>query len=101
MTDIDCKGKLPAAVSTLVCAALFAAKPAIARIPLPTMAVILIIIAWQSVDWHKIKLSFTSGAVPMLLFIAAAVLPAAIGMSYAVFILAAFSTIFYSLGRKI
>lgn len=31
------------------------------RIPIPTLAVILIVGAWQRVDWHSLKIAFTSG----------------------------------------
>ena len=41
----------------------------VARIPLPSLAVVLIVGAWQSVDWSQLKKAFTGGVVSIAVFI--------------------------------
>ncbi len=41
----------------------------VARIPIPSLAVVLIVGAWQTVDWSQLKKAFTDGAVSIIVFI--------------------------------
>ena len=56
--------------------------PGLKRTPVPCLAVILIVTAWQSVDWSAAKRAFTARRFPF--FICAAVLPVLLGIHYAV-----------------
>jgi SulP family sulfate permease len=51
-------GGVTCAVLTL---AMLAARPLVSRIPVATLAVILIVTAWQAVDWRGVGLAFKGG----------------------------------------
>ena len=69
-------------LSVLIGGALTAALffcPGLARLPVPTLAVILIVTAWQSVDRPAVKTACTSGVGSVLLFALGFVLPLILG----------------------
>ena len=80
----------------LVCAVLAAALyflPGLSRMPVHALAVILIVTAWQHVDWGAIRKAFSSGKRSILLFLCALLLPILADAHYAVPMLAALSAI--------
>lgn len=78
------------AFSAALCAAVILLLDfGVARLPIHSLAVILIVGMWQSVDWHCVKLAFTSGAVGIFLFAAAVVCVLFLGAQNAVVIMAA------------
>lgn len=56
--------------------------PGLSRMPLPSPAVILIVTAWQCVDWGQLRRAFRLRSLPFLL--CAAVLPVLFGVHYTV-----------------
>lgn len=56
--------------------------PGLARMPLPSLAVILIVTAWQCVDWSGVRRALTWRSLPF--FLCGAVLPVLFGVHYAV-----------------
>ncbi len=73
-----------------VAAALFLC-PGLSRMPVPTLAVILIVTAWQSLDHAAVKAAFTSGKTGIVLFFCGLLLPLALGVEIAVPLLSAVS----------
>ncbi len=60
----------PLIISGVIAAALSAAALCVsARIPVHSLAVILIVGMWQAVDWHSLKLTFTGGIKSIAVFI--------------------------------
>ena len=63
------------AIAALIIAALCVSTRMINRMPLASLAVVLIVKAWQTVEWGKLKVSFThlqSAAVILIMFIVTA-----------------------------
>lgn len=87
-TDGKRRARLSALVSALVCAVLYLC-PALGRMPVHTLGVVLIVTAWQSVDWHAVKTACTGGVRSVLLFVLALALPLALGIQWALPLLAA------------
>lgn len=52
-------------------AAVFLLKSVFVRIPLPSLAVVLIVAAWQSVDWKNLAGAFHKGFIPWMLVVLA------------------------------
>lgn len=67
-------------LTALPLTALLFCTPALSRMPLPSLAVILIVTAWQSVDWSAARRVFSLRRFPF--FLCAAVLPTLFGMHW-------------------
>lgn len=82
------------ALSAVVCAAvstLLYLCPGLSRMPVHALAVILIVTAWQSVQWGEIARAFKGGVRPIISFVCAVLLTLLLGAHYAVPLLAAVS----------
>ena len=69
--------------------------PALSRMPVHCLAVILIVTAWQSIDWGALKKTLTGGTRSILLFVCSAALTVIAGIHYAVPLLCCLSALQY------
>lgn len=84
-------------LSALTCAVVTAVLylcPGLSRMPVPALAVILIVTAWQNVQWGAIAQAFKGGVRSSILFACSVALTVALGIHYAVPLLAAGSILF-------
>ncbi|MBQ3151173.1 MAG: SulP family inorganic anion transporter [Clostridia bacterium] len=84
---------LSGAVCMIVCAVFFFVCPFVfERIPLHSLAVILIVSAWQSVEWSQIGKAFKGGAVSVIFFVLSFITAFLAGAHYALPMLLILST---------
>lgn len=91
-TDGTKRVPLSAAVCAVVTAILYFC-PVLTRLPIHSLAVILIVTAWQSVPWSDVKKSFQGGILSIAGFIVSVAVTIFLGVHYAVPILVAISLI--------
>ena len=83
--DKEKRNAFTSAVCAILCIIFFFAFPSVfERIPLHSLAVIIIVSAWQSVEWTQIGKAFKGGAVSVLLFVLAFSVSFVAGAHYAV-----------------
>lgn len=99
-TEKRAKGRAVGVACALLSAALFALRPLISRVPIATLAVILIATAWQAVDWRGIGQAMAGGvfkaAVLMLQFVSSITA----GVACTVILTNIFSAVFNKRGGK-
>jgi len=84
----------------VLAAAMLAVRPLVSRIPVATLAVTLIVTAWQAVDWHGLALAFKGGVSRTAAIVFQMFTAVMVGFAFTAVLTYGFSEILYKRGGK-